>query len=187
MTRTTKVPDTAYGVLGMLTFGESSGYDLAKAIDRSIGFFWAPAKSQLYAELRRLVGLGWATEREVEQTGRPDKRLYRIRGEGELALRAWLDAEPPDIDPVTSPFLLRLFFSRLAGPATTRELVREHRRQLQELLEVFRGIERELREEGEDDLTLTYGLTYVRGAIRWCDRTERQIDGQAASRVGRSR
>ena len=177
MARSTRIPDTAYGVLGMLTYGESSGYDLAKAIDGSIGFFWAPAKSQLYAELRRLVGLGWATEREVEQTDRPDKRLYRITDEGELMLRDWLDAGPPGIEPIKSPFLLRLFFGHLAGPETTLELVREHRRQLEELLGVFRGIERELTDAGlERDLTLTYGLAFVRSAIRWCDRTERELD-----------
>ncbi len=185
-TPTTRIPDTAFGVLGMLTFGESSGYDLAKAIEGSIGFFWAPAKSQLYAELRRLVELGWATEREVEQTDRPDKRIYRITDEGELMLRDWLNADPPQIEPVKSPFLLRLFFSHLAGPDTTRELVRGHRAQLQELLGVFRGIERELLEEDVDrDLTLTYGLAYVRAAIRWCDRTERELDGSGPTAGGR--
>ncbi len=185
-TPTTRVPDTAYGVLGMLTFGESSGYDLAKAIDGSIGFFWAPAKSQLYAELRRLVELGWATEREVEQTDRPDKRIYRITDVGERMLRDWLDAGPPGIEPIKSPFLLRLFFSHLAGPETTRELVRGHRRQLAELLRVFRDIERELAEaEVERDLTLTYGLAYVRAAIRWCDRTERDLEGPGPTAGGR--
>jgi DNA-binding PadR family transcriptional regulator len=172
-----RVPDTAFGVLGMLTFGESSGYDLAKAIDGSIGFFWAPAKSQLYAELRRLVELGWATEREVEQTDRPDKRLYRVTPEGERVLRDWLDSDPPGIEQIKSPFLLRLFFSDLSGPETTRRLVREHRRQLEGLLAVFRDIERELADAGDErDLTLTYGLAFVRSAIRWCDRTGRELE-----------
>src|SRR3972149_4136893 len=143
-----KAPDTAYGVLGMLTFAEMSGYDLGEAIEGSIGFFWAPAKSQLYAELRRLVSLGWAREREVEQADRPDKRIYAITPAGEEALRSWLGTPPVYLDPIKSPFLLRLFFGHLAGPDAVRGLVTEHRRQAQELLGTFGEIEDHLKEQG---------------------------------------
>lgn len=168
----TKAPDTAYGVLGMLTFGEMSGYDLAKAIDGSIGFFWAPAKSQLYAELRRLVRLGWATERQVEQVERPDKRIYTITEEGRVALRGWLETPSVEFDPIKSPFLLRLFFAHLAGPDAVRTLVVEHRRQAEELLRAFAQIQEHLLTEGgplPPYLTLTYGMTYADGVVRWCD------------------
>lgn len=174
-----KAPDTAYGVLGMLTFAEMSGYDLGKAIEGSIGFFWAPAKSQLYAELRRLVELGWAREREVEQTDRPDKRIYTITPDGEEALRSWLGTPPEDFDPIKSPFLLRLFFAHLAGPDAVRALIAEHRRQAEELLETFGQIEGHLVEQGgpvPPYLTLTYGMTYASGVVDWCDRTLEQLD-----------
>jgi DNA-binding PadR family transcriptional regulator len=78
-----KLPATSYAILGLLTFGqELSGYDLGKVVEQSIGFFWTPAKSQVYGELRRLVAVGYATGREVEQSGRPDKRLYAITPDG---------------------------------------------------------------------------------------------------------
>jgi len=174
-----KAPDTAYGVLGMLTFGEMSGYDLTKAIEGSIGFFWAPAKSQLYAELRRLVTLGWAREREVEQTDRPDKRIYTITPAGEEALRDWLGTPPAEFDPIKSPFLIRLFFGHLAGPEAVLGLIAEHRRQAEALLEAFGEIETHLREQGgplPPYLTLTYGMTYARGVVDWCDRARKDID-----------
>jgi len=180
MSRTkAKAPDTAYGVLGMLTFGEMSGYDLGKAIEGSIGFFWAPAKSQLYAELRRLVTLGWAREREVEQTDRPDKRIYTITAAGEDALRSWLGTPPAEFDPIKSPFLLRLFFGHLAGADAVRGLVAEHRRQAEELLVTFGEIETHLQAEGgplPPYLTLTYGMTYARGVVDWCDRALKDLD-----------
>src|SRR5919106_3112715 len=75
-------PTTSYAVLGLLTFGEMSGYDITKVAEQSIGFFFTPAKSQIYSELRRLVSLGYSTEREVEQDRLPDKRLYRITERG---------------------------------------------------------------------------------------------------------
>jgi len=174
-----KAPDTAYGILGMLTFAEMSGYDLGKAIEGSIGFFWAPVKSQLYAELRRLVTLGWAREREVEQADRPDKRVYTITPAGREALGSWLRTPPSEFDPIKSPFLLRLFFGHLAGPDAVRELVTEHRRQAEELLDTFGHIEEHIVEQGgalPPYLTLTYGMTYASGVVDWCDRTLEQLD-----------
>ena len=35
--------------------GEGSGYELTKRVGRAIGHVWAPARSQLYALLPRLV------------------------------------------------------------------------------------------------------------------------------------
>ena len=66
-------------MLGLLTDGERSGYDLLRAAEQSVGFFWTPAKTQLYAVLRKLVENGFATSRLVRQTDRPDKTLYRSR------------------------------------------------------------------------------------------------------------
>jgi PadR family transcriptional regulator AphA len=53
--------DTEYAVLGLLTFGARSGYELDKLARRSIGYFWRPAKSKIYAILPRLVERGLAT------------------------------------------------------------------------------------------------------------------------------
>ncbi|MFI8792971.1 hypothetical protein [Streptomyces sp. NPDC055105] len=50
------LPPTAWAVLGLLSFpGERTGYELKKWADASLRFFyWSPAISQIYAELRRL-------------------------------------------------------------------------------------------------------------------------------------
>src|SRR5215216_3409871 len=92
-TKTTAPPVTAteVAVLGLLVDGECSGYDLLRSAERSVGFFWTPAKTQLYAILRRLVENGFATARHVRQTERPDKTLYRITPAGEERLRAGLE------------------------------------------------------------------------------------------------
>ena len=43
---------TELAVLGLLAWaGESSGYELNRRAERSVGFIWAPARSQLYAVL----------------------------------------------------------------------------------------------------------------------------------------
>jgi DNA-binding PadR family transcriptional regulator len=125
-TRTERTTDqatlTERAVLGLLTRGERSGYDLLKTIEQSVGFFWTPAKSQLYALLPRLVVRGLLKARRVEQDKRPAKTLYRITPAGRGACaRAWsrprrrsaatrsscassyLSAQPPRSNPSAPP------------------------------------------------------------------------------------
>ena len=168
-----EIPATTYAVLGMLTFGEMSGYDLGKLIERSISRFgFQPAKSQVYATLRRLVALGWATERAVTQRDRPDKRVYRITPEGELALRGWLESPAVEPEIVRSPFLLKVFFGALIPTETLLAQMKEaHRRAIEEL-ESLEEVEREIGVSGRKDLrfprlVVRYGLAHNRASVAW--------------------
>ena len=83
------LPTTSYILLGMLSAQERSGYDLKLLLDKQVHHvYWSPAKSQIYGELRRLEQAGLTTMTEVEQTNRPDKRLYRITPAGREALHS---------------------------------------------------------------------------------------------------
>ena len=62
-----KLSTTSYAILGLLTFDAMSGYDVLKLVEKSIGHFWSPAKSQVYAELRRLARAGLASEEMIQQ------------------------------------------------------------------------------------------------------------------------
>lgn len=179
-----RLPTTGYAILGLLTFGEMSGYDLTKAAQGSVGFFWSPAKSQVYSELRRLVSLGFATEREVEQQDRPDKRVYRVTPEGEAALREWLNDPVVEPEQIKSPFLLKVFFGHLMDREALGAQVKEWRRQAEDLLAQFREIERHIK--GEEAyffpyLTLRCGLAHARADIRWTD----EVLGRLEEREGR--
>ena len=63
-----ELPTTSYAVLGLLSFGrELSGYELKKWADHSLRFFfWSPAISNIYGELKRLQRLGLARALVVE-------------------------------------------------------------------------------------------------------------------------
>ena len=77
-TETAPLPTTTYILLGALTFQPRSGYELKALLDRSVRhFYWSPAQSQIYADLRRLVERGLVTVQDVPQAHRPDKRLVR--------------------------------------------------------------------------------------------------------------
>src|SRR5829696_9012838 len=102
---------TELAVLGLLAWsGESSGYELHKLAGRSVGFIWAPARSQLYAVLKRLDTAGLVRGRKVAQADRPDKRLFSLTDEGTATLRAWLDRVEPIEPEDRDGMLLKLFF-----------------------------------------------------------------------------
>ncbi len=162
---------TTYAILGLLTWGEMSGYDLGKLIDGTIAhFFFKPAKSQIYAELRRLVANGLATEREVVQDARPDKRLYAVTSRGRKALRRWLEAAEAGPEVIRSPLCLKVFLGGLMDRETLMTQVKEARRQALEALAKFRNHEREIAGRDEfffPNLVLQRGIAHERASIRW--------------------
>ena len=169
-TRAMTLTATESAVLGLLTKGARSGYDLAKKAEESVGWVWSPARSQIYAVLPRLVRAGLATSRKVAQSGRPDKQVYRITRKGREAARDWLESSEDRDD----TFLLRVFFGDLMSRESLVALV-ERRRELGRVrLAEFREIER----RGPDPhphLTLRWGFAYERSLIRWADETLREL------------
>jgi DNA-binding PadR family transcriptional regulator len=130
------LPDTAYAVLGLLTYrSEASGYELRQLALVSLRFFyWSPAQSQIYRELRRLAALGYVTGRAVAQDGRPDKVLYSISDTGRAELTRWLENAPVSPPVVKYDAALRLFFGHVSTPERLRQLLDQHRHYLDQLL-----------------------------------------------------
>ncbi|MEU7551883.1 PadR family transcriptional regulator [Streptomyces sp. NPDC044571] len=116
-------------MLGLLSFpGERTGYELKKWADSSLRFFyWSPAISQIYAELRRLEELGYAASARSGPEEARAKRRYAITPAGRQALADWAcdtaDAGPPVLK---HGLLLRIWLGHLAEPERLRALVGEH-------------------------------------------------------------
>lgn len=81
-----------HAVLAALLEGEASGYQLAKRFDVSVANFWHASPQQLYAELPRLEAAGLISGQTVRQQGRPDKRVYRLSGQGSDELAAFVSS-----------------------------------------------------------------------------------------------
>ena len=124
-----ELPATAWAVLGMLSFGrELSGYDLKKWADNSLRFFyWSPASSQIYAELRRLEKVGYVTSRIAAQDDLRNKRLFTITPAGTSAITEWVHHAPVDPPVLKHGVALRTWLGHLADPIQLRDVVAEHR------------------------------------------------------------
>ena len=155
---------TPNAVLGLLSFGqELSGYDLKKWADHSLRFFfWSPAISQIYSELRRLESLGYVTSRVVAKDDTRSRRLYRITEEGREWLAHWLVSEPADVPVLKHPTVLRVWLGHLMEPAALREAVIEHRNR----------VETQLGEVREDRrwAAANESMAYAELVIRWAER-----------------
>jgi len=83
---------TSYAVLALLALQPWTTYQLARQMERSLGWIWPRAISRLYEEPKKLVASGLAASRPGS-TGRRRSTVYTITPAGRQALAAWL-AEP---------------------------------------------------------------------------------------------
>jgi DNA-binding PadR family transcriptional regulator len=175
----TTLSTTEYAVLGLLTSGSRSGYELHQRAASGIGYVWTAAKSQVYTVLPRLVAGGYATARVVRQQRLPDKQVYRITARGRRALVSWL--EEPIEDPLNprSTFLLKIFLGRLVRPGALVAHVESMRTALGETLSEYEDIEREIADDPDDYygyLTLRWGLARVRASLVWADEVLAELE-----------
>lgn len=166
---------TAQAILGFLSWGPMSGYDLKKVIEGSIRNFWKESYGQIYPILRRLREDGLAVGESDPESGGRERRVYTLTDEGREALRDWLEA-PVVPRPPRNELLLKLFFGRESAPATSvAHVERFHAEQL-ELLDRYARIRAQLSERaaGAPDLpywllTLDFGEREARAHLEWSE------------------
>jgi PadR family transcriptional regulator, regulatory protein AphA len=100
---------TSYALLGLLNIRPWTTYELAKQVQRSLGWFWPRAERKLYEEPKRLAEHGMATA-TAESTGKRPRTVYAITPAGRQALKRWLD-EAPAAPSLEFEALVKVFFA----------------------------------------------------------------------------
>jgi len=166
---------THFAVLGFLTLGPMSGYDIKKLVAESTQNFWSESYGQIYPALRRLTADGLIERDEAPSEGGRPRHVYSINERGREALAAWL-REPTDPPQVRIELLLKLFFGARCDRATNRRQILAYREQMLRDLERYRAIDERLRREHADAADLPYWLLTLRfgerdraAHIAWCD------------------
>ena len=182
---------TRFALLGLLSLGPCSGYDLKKLSQGSIAHFWSESYGQIYPTLRRLEAEGLASRSTQRNPGRPDRQVYALTARGRQELERWL-ALPARSEPPRSELLLKLFFGGRVPAASSRRQVEAFRALHQQLLERYRQVERSLRAHHarHPDLpwwliTLNFGRHRSHAFVAWCNETLRQLE-QLRGRAPRS-
>jgi DNA-binding PadR family transcriptional regulator len=171
---------TAYVILGMLSLGKRTGYEIKSLVDVSTRFFWAASYGQIYPELKRLEQAGLIRGERDATDGRR-RKAYELTDAGREALHEWLTSDAPNVRELRHEGILKLFFSDALGPEEQLEQIRRIRREHEEVRDRLREIEPEAREADEAKglrftlLTLDWGISYQGAIIDWCERAEREL------------
>ena len=164
-----RLPVTTFAVLGQVASGPSTGYEIKSRLEAGAAQFWHASYSQIYAELRRLEGLGYVTEEHVLQEDRPNKRVYTITASGRDALRDWV-GEPWGLAQLRDESLVKL---TLADALPTEDVI-SHVETLRQLHERRRDdFEARIAELPEDAprylrLALRKGVHAQAAFAAWC-------------------
>lgn len=170
-----KLNRTAYVVLGVLSIeSNKSGYDIRKAVEGSVGYFWGESYGQIYPTLKRLAAEGLIAPSGSTSAAKRRRQEYSLTDAGRVCLREWL-AVPFQNDPPRNEFLLKLFFGREAAPGVAvghiRELQEKNRSMLATLLKLDSFVRTQSVEQNSHlpywTLTLSLGIALTRTALEW--------------------
>jgi DNA-binding PadR family transcriptional regulator len=165
-----------HAVLGLLSSGPASGYDLLKRFEISLANVWPATQSQLYSELNRMADTALV---KVAAEGPRGRKEYAITDSGIAELRRWMiKVEPERVR--RSDMLLRVFFLDLIPPA---EAIAYLHRQVEFASSRYSGLEGiKQAVEGEDGslavygrIALEWGLRYMATVRDWAQWAEAEV------------
>lgn len=173
---------TSYALLGLLRVRPWTTYELAKQVQKGLGWFWPRAERKLYDEPKRLVAAGLATA-TAEATGRRPRTVYRITPEGRRVLRSWL-GEPSESPALEMEAMVRVFFadggskaSLLATLDGVEERAHEMTRDLQAQIAASRSADYEFSARHHiNALALRYELDHADQTARWAVWARQQVE-----------
>ncbi len=169
-------------VLGLLDIEAASGYELLQRFRHSLGFFWATTHQQLYRELHQLHESGWLDCEEVEQSGRPDKKVYRLTAAGEAQLLHLLEAAAGAAR-IRDPWLVKLFCGRRIPASSLRQQLQEQRAVHEQTLQTYLLLQQQIlampstRRERyhHPELSLRLGIAFERSWLSWSAEIEAEL------------
>lgn len=128
-----------HALLTSLLEKPSTGYDLARRFDRSIGYFWHASHQQIYRELGRMAEAGWILATDDNDEGKRRRRLYEVLKPGKAELARWV-SEPSTDGEASRALLIKLRAEAVIGPhgvdQELRRLMAEHQARLTTYLEI---------------------------------------------------
>jgi PadR family transcriptional regulator, regulatory protein AphA len=172
---------TARVILGMLSLGTQTGYDIKQFVDKSTRHFWAASYGQIYPELKRLEELGLVVGRS-QPTGGRARVVYELTEAGHEALVTWLSSDEELLYELRDEGMLKLFFSE-ALPERRIENIRAMRARQERKLAQLRAIEPHASQGPEGPyMTLQLGIESTQRFIDWCEAAEGRLAKEETGR-----
>jgi DNA-binding PadR family transcriptional regulator len=169
---------TKYALLGVLSLGPASGYDIKKYCDASIAHFWNENYGHIYPVLRQMEAEG-LVGRKTEMNEGKARHVYHMTEQGRTALLDWL-AVPSETPSTRYEFLLKMYFSSEIPTSTVIGRLEESKVFCDNLLGTYQCIADHMRQAMENNpacrhktrfqlATVLYGIRDVQAKIAWCE------------------
>lgn len=142
--------------LGLLTVREACGYELKKTFETSFKHFFPAGYGSIYPALADLAESGLVSCREIPQTGKPDRKVYRITEAGEKAFIDALNKTDPQ-HKMRSEFLAMVYFADRIDESRLADLLDDR---IEKLKETVKFIESEELNSGSGS---SAGASFVAG------------------------
>lgn len=174
-----------HGILGLLNYGNMTGYEIMVVFRDSLSHFWAAQTSQIYRELQNLERQGFVSQEHVPQKGKPDKNIFAITESGREELLRWMREDSGE-STIRSPLMMKTFFR---GECSSEENIRFFK-EIAAKADVFprgKGVVDQAKRQYEhtiDDpwkalfwkFTIEYGVMYEKMLREWCAYCVRELE-----------
>lgn len=178
-----ELPPSAYVVLGMIKLDWRSDYEIKRAVELSIRFFWTISNAQIYPSLQNLERAGLIKGRD-DPRGDLVRRTYAVTRAGKAALQNWLGQEGPLPFELRDIGLVKLFFADLAHRDSALHLVEAIGRRSAERVAQLQSIQPEAASVANDGghafprVTLRLGIAFHKALVNECDNIRRELTFQ---------
>ncbi|MCF8176033.1 MAG: PadR family transcriptional regulator [Burkholderiaceae bacterium] len=158
----------------------SSGYELARRFERSIGYFWHATHQQIYRVLSRMEAAGWVAAEVQAGESAPDRKLFSVAPPGREELSRWV-AEPTEPEGVRDALMVKLRGVAFGDESTLIAELEHHRAAHANRLTCYRVIEsRDFagtldRQRALQYLVLKSGIRFEQGWLEWCEEALSQL------------
>jgi DNA-binding PadR family transcriptional regulator len=136
-------------ILAMLRQRPHHGYEIKKAIDRSMAGMISLNNKTLYLTLKRFEEMGAVTREVQPQAGKPPRHIYHLTDRGVELLSAYLRDFGPEQARVDAEFFTRVSFFDFLEMTERREILQQRLAYLEVCLDYLQSLH-QIAEEDED-------------------------------------
>ena len=165
----------AHVLLTSLIEKPSTGIELARRFDRSMGFFWNATHQQIYRELSAMQQKGWISPIE-DDNANSRKKTYQAERLGRTELANWMVKQSPPAQ-LREELMVRLRAEAQIGGNTVLPELERHLQLHQDNLKLYQAIfAKDFAQANEQDRTLfihkhilQLGIDLEIGWIKWLE------------------
>lgn len=178
-----KTNKTKFAILGLLTLGNLSGYQIKKVIEDQLSHFWAESNGQIYPALKQLMKEKLVSLETIKSNGKKLSKIYSISHQGQIELKKWMSRED-EKNIYRDENLLKLFFGKNMPKECCIRRLKNKKEKLLKKLNELKSIYQKIKNKSTSphciywEITLKKGISSIRADIKWCEESIKTIQNK---------